>query len=51
MITEPALAIAFALMIEDLTAMFHPYLALSEGIELARRLSTGTWRSAHGGAL
>ncbi len=35
MITEPALAIKFGLTIEDLTATFHPYLTLSEGIKLA----------------
>ena len=35
MVTEPALAIKFGLTIEDLTATFHPYLTLSEGIRLA----------------
>ncbi len=35
MIAEPALAIRFGLTIEDLTATFHPYLTLSEGIKLA----------------
>ena len=35
MITEPALAIKYGLTIEDLTATFHPYLTLSEGIKLA----------------
>jgi len=35
MITEPALAIRFGLTIEDLTATFHPYLTLSDGIKLA----------------
>jgi len=35
MITEPALAIKVGLTIEDLTATFHPYLTLSEGIKLA----------------
>lgn len=35
MITEPALAIRFGLTIDDLTATFHPYLTLSEGIKLA----------------
>ncbi len=35
MVTEPALAIRFGLTIEDLTATFHPYLTLSEGIKLA----------------
>ena len=35
MITEPALAIKYGLAIEDLTATFHPYLTLSEGIKLA----------------
>jgi mercuric reductase len=35
MVTEPALAIKFGLTIEDLTATFHPYLTLSEGIKLA----------------
>ncbi len=34
MITEPALAIKVGLTIEDLTATFHPYLTLSEGIKL-----------------
>ncbi|HLG06044.1 MAG TPA: mercury(II) reductase [Gemmatimonadales bacterium] len=34
MITEPALAIRFGLTIDDLTASFHPYLTLSEGIKL-----------------
>lgn len=35
MITEPAIAIRFGLTIEDITATFHPYLTLSEGIKLA----------------
>jgi mercuric reductase len=35
MITEPALAIKYGLTIADLTATFHPYLTLSEGIKLA----------------
>lgn len=35
MITEPALAIKYGLTIEDLTAAFHPYLTLSEGMKLA----------------
>ncbi len=35
MITEPALATKLGLTIEDLTATFHPYLTLSEGIKLA----------------
>ncbi|MGH7545024.1 MAG: mercury(II) reductase [Gemmatimonadota bacterium] len=35
MITEAAFAIKFGLTIEDLTATFHPYLTLSEGIKLA----------------
>lgn len=35
LITEPALAIRFGLSIDDLTAAFHPYLTLSEGIKLA----------------
>lgn len=35
MITEPALAIKFGLTIDDITAAFHPYLTLSEGIRLA----------------
>lgn len=35
MVTEPALAIRFGLTIEDLTATFHPYLTLTEGIKLA----------------
>ncbi len=35
MITESALAIKFGLTIEDLTATFHPYLTLSEGVKLA----------------
>ncbi len=40
MISEPALAIKFALTIEDLTATFHPYLTLSEGIKLAAQTFT-----------
>jgi len=40
MITEPALAIKFGLTIEDLTATFHPYLTLSEGIKLAAQAFT-----------
>jgi mercuric reductase len=40
MITEPALAIRFGLTIEDLTASFHPYLTLSEGIKLAAQTFT-----------
>jgi len=40
MITEPALAIKFGLTIEDLTATFHPYLTLSEGIKLAAQTFT-----------
>lgn len=35
MIMEPALAIRFGLMIEDLTSMLHPYLTHAEGIKLA----------------
>ncbi len=35
MITEPTLATKLGLTIEDLTATFHPYLTLSEGIKLA----------------
>ncbi len=35
MIIEPALAIKHGLRIEDITAAFHPYLTLSEGIKLA----------------
>lgn len=35
MVMEPTLAIKFGLTIEDLTATFHPYLTLSEGIKLA----------------
>jgi mercuric reductase len=35
MITEPVLAIKYGLTIEDLTATFHPYLTLSEGIKIA----------------
>ena len=40
MITEPTLAIKFGLTIEDLTATFHPYLTLSEGIKLAAQAFT-----------
>ncbi len=40
MITEPALAIKHGLTIEDLTASFHPYLTLSEGIKLAAQTFT-----------
>jgi mercuric reductase len=40
MITEPALAIKYGLTIEDLTATFHPYLTLSEGIKLAAQTFT-----------
>jgi mercuric reductase len=40
MITEPALAIKYGLTIEDLTATFHPYLTLSEGIKLAAQAFT-----------
>ena len=40
MIAEPALAIKFGLTIEDLTATFHPYLTLSEGIKLAAQTFT-----------
>ena len=40
MITEPALAIKSGLTIEDLTATFHPYLTLSEGIKLAAQAFT-----------
>jgi mercuric reductase len=40
MITEPALAIKHGLTIEDLTATFHPYLTLSEGIKLAAQAFT-----------
>jgi mercuric reductase len=39
-VTEPALAIKFGLTIEDLTATFHPYLTLSEGIKLAAQAFT-----------
>lgn len=35
MITEPAMAIRYGLTIDDLTATFHPYLTLSEGVKLA----------------
>lgn len=35
MIIEPALAIRHGLTIDDLTAAFHPYLTLSEGVRLA----------------
>ena len=35
MITELALAVRLGLTIEDLTAVFHPYLTLSEGVKLA----------------
>jgi mercuric reductase len=38
MITEPALAIRFGLTIDDLTAAFHPYLTLSEGIKLTAQM-------------
>src|SRR2546430_8735159 len=40
MITEPALAIKLGLTIKDLTANFHPYLTLSEGIKLAAQAFT-----------
>src|SRR6266545_1919208 len=40
MITEPALAIKYGLTIDDLTATFHPYLTLSEGIKLAAQALT-----------
>ncbi len=40
MITEPALAVKLGLTIEDLTAAFHPYLTLSEGIKLAAQTFT-----------
>ncbi len=40
MVTEPALAIKYGLTIEDLTATFHPYLTLSEGIKLAAQTFT-----------
>lgn len=40
MITEPTLAIKFALGIEDLASTFHPYLTLSEGIKLAAQTFT-----------
>lgn len=40
MVTEPALAIKFGLTIDDLTATFHPYLTLSEGIKLAAQAFT-----------
>jgi len=40
MISEPALAVKFGLTIEDLTATFHPYLTLSEGIKLAAQTFT-----------
>ena len=40
MVTEPALAIKYGLTIEDLTATFHPYLTLSEGIKLAAQAFT-----------
>jgi mercuric reductase len=35
MINESALAIRFGLTIDDLASTFHPYLTLSEGINLA----------------
>lgn len=40
MVTELALAIKDGLTIEDLTATFHPYLTLSEGIKLAAQAFT-----------
>jgi mercuric reductase len=40
MITEPTLATKLGLTIEDLTATFHPYLTLSEGIKLAAQAFT-----------
>lgn len=40
MITEPALAIRYGLTIEDLSATFHPYLTLSEGLKLAAQTFT-----------
>jgi mercuric reductase len=40
MITEAALAIRFGLTADDLTATFHPYLTLSEGIKLAAQAFT-----------
>ncbi len=40
MITEPTLAIKLGLTIEDLTATFHPYLTLSEGIKLTAQAFT-----------
>ena len=40
MITEAALAIKFGLTIENLTATFHPYLTLSEGIKLTAQAFT-----------
>jgi len=40
MITEPTLAIKLGRTIEDLTATFHPYLTLSEGIKLAAQAFT-----------
>lgn len=40
MITEAVLAVRFGLTIEDLTATFHPYLTLSEGIKLAAQAFT-----------
>src|SRR2546427_8850149 len=39
-LTEPTLAIKFGLTIGDLTATFHPYLTLSEGIKLAAQAFT-----------
>ncbi len=40
MVTEAALAIRFGLTTDDLTATFHPYLTLSEGIKLAAQTFT-----------
>src|SRR5437667_11353126 len=40
MITEPTPAIRLGLTNEDLTATFHPYLTLSEGIKLAAQAFT-----------
>ncbi len=35
MITEAVLAVRFDVTVEDLTATFHPYLTLSEGVKLS----------------
>lgn len=40
MIQEPSLAIKHGISINDLTAAFHPYLTLAEGIKLAAQTFT-----------